>query len=141
MCLSCLLHVLDQLVDEIDGARQRDQVTARYLDGITTQALSCHAALEAQGEEPIPSASKDMRGHLRPALNAAWLAEHDIGFGSLVRRAGGGDLGGHIVQEVGLRVELDGVPRRLGRFRAGLRCCGAVPPLAGRLTGQMGSWH
>ena len=111
-------------------------MTARDLGDPGAEALPCDPALEVQREEPVVPPGKHPGRHIRPALEGARLAEGDVGLGKVVRFAGGHDVRGHVVQEVGGQVELGGIPASAGGRYASRLPAGVVPPGAGCLAGQ-----
>jgi hypothetical protein len=90
--------------------------TRQLLDGYV-QAFLRHASLEVEREEPIVGSGNDVERNVRPGLESAGLAEHDLGLGPLARRALPDRLGREVVEEVGGEVEVGPCSHRALRPR------------------------
>jgi len=102
-----------QLISQLAGPGQGSEVAARDLVDFGAEPLPRHPALELEREEPVGPSGDHPGGHVRPSLDLAGLAKGDVRLGVGVPLPRGHHLCGHVVQEVGGQIEIDGVPARL----------------------------
>jgi hypothetical protein len=134
LCFSILFEVTKELFHETARIRERNEMSAwQFVDGYL-QSFSRDAPLEIDRKESIVAAGDHVDWNVGPSVEAARLAEHDIGLRALVCLALLDDVGRNVVEKVGGEVEIRAVAPALRSRCPRLRRSRVVPPLPNRLV-------
>jgi hypothetical protein len=88
------------------GLRESNEVTAGPNVGVDTEAILGDVPLEVGGEEAIVGADEHAGRDGGPRLEVARRREDGVAFGTLAVLTGDNNLGGNVVQEIRVQVEV-----------------------------------
>ena len=86
--LQLLQIIRDETLGQAFRIRQRDEMATSNFRYFLSEPFTRHAPLKFDREKTVVSSRKNMNGDVRPALEAAVLAENGLGFLAWVFGAG-----------------------------------------------------